>query len=127
MYLNVCIYIYLLFFPSFLICCYFSLWKVWLQDWCSYHGAFIPSPNPFNLVMKYMVIGDPATAPPGKGQVCTPVGGGRRTANNDLGADSMAAGYAQQLAQTITGADKPHNFHTYIHTYIHTFLHSIYI
>jgi len=95
-----------------------SLWKVWLQDWCSYHGAFIPSPNPSNLVVKYMVIGDPATAPGDSGQVCTPVGGGRRTANDDLGADSMVVGYAQQLAQTITGA----SVITYIHTYIQTYI-----
>ena len=66
-----------------------------------------------------MVIGDPATAPPGKGQVCTPVGGGRGTANNDLGADSMVVGYAQQLPQTITGAEAPDDLHTYIFSYIH--------
>ena len=76
-------------------------WKFWLEDWCSYHGAFVASPS--GLVVQYAVVGNPATAPGNSGQVCTPVGSGRLTANGDLGADSMAVGYAQQLAQTITG------------------------
>ena len=48
---------------------------------------------------------DPSTAPGDRdrdsGAVCEPVHG-RPTANRDLGADSMATGYAQQLAQTLT-------------------------
>ena len=59
--------------------------------------------SPSGQVVQYAVVGDPATAPGHNGQVCTPVGPGRPTANGDLGADSMAVGYAQQLAQTITG------------------------
>ena len=74
--------------------------KVWLRDWCSYHGAFFA--YPLGRLVKYAVVGDPSTAPGQSGSVCTPVSG-RPTANGDLGADSMAAGYAQQLAQTITG------------------------
>ena len=74
--------------------------KLWLRDWCSYHGTFFA--YPLGRLVKYAVVGDPSTAPGQSGSVCTPVSG-RPTANGDLGADSMAVGYAQQLAQTITG------------------------
>jgi hypothetical protein len=73
--------------------------KLWLKDWCSYHGAFYAEPS--GVIVKYSVVGDPSTAPGDSGAVCEPVRD-RPTANRDLGADSMATGYAQQLAQTIT-------------------------
>ena len=75
--------------------------KKWLRDWCSYHGSFFA--YPLGRLVKYAVVGDPSTAPGNSGSVCAPVSG-RPTANGDLGADSMAVGYAQQLAQTITGS-----------------------
>ena len=75
--------------------------KKWLRDWCSYHGSFFA--YPLGRLVKYAVVGDPSTAPGNSGLVCAPVSG-RPTANGDLGADSMAVGYAQQLAQTITGS-----------------------
>ena len=71
----------------------------WLKDWCSYHGSFLAQPG--DQVVKYALVGDPSTAPGQTGSVCEPVSG-RPTANGDLGADSMAVGYAQQLAQTVT-------------------------
>ena len=75
--------------------------KLWLKDWCSYHGSFLILPQ--NYVFKYFIVGDPSTAPGQLGQVCAPIfGNGRMTANGDLGGDSIAVGYAQQLAQTLT-------------------------
>ena len=71
--------------------------KYWLQDWCSFHGAFQQGLD----TIKYVVLGDPSTAPGDTGLVCAPISG-RPTANGDLGADSMAVGYAQQLAQVVT-------------------------
>ena len=71
--------------------------KSWLTDWCSYHGAFAYNGG----IVKYSVVGDPSTAPGTSGEVCEPVRG-RNTANGDLGADSMAVGFAQQLANSIT-------------------------
>jgi len=76
--------------------------KLWLRDWCSFHGAFLA--EPLGLVVKYAVIGDPSTVAAdqrGLAAGCQPVSG-RPTANGDLGADSMVTGYAQQLAQTVT-------------------------
>eukprot|EP01037_Dinobryon_pediforme_P020913 gene20913-21652_t len=73
--------------------------QLWLKDWCSYHGSFLAQPG--DQVVKYALVGDPSTAPGQTGSVCEPVSG-RPTANGDLGADSMAVGYAQQLAQTVT-------------------------
>ena len=72
--------------------------KQWLRDWCSYHGSFaLQSGDEIN----FAVIGDPSTAPGTSGRVCEPISN-RPTANEDLGADSMAMGYAQQLANCIT-------------------------
>jgi hypothetical protein len=77
--------------------------KYWLQDWCSYHGSFQILPQ--NIVFKYFLVGDSSTAPGNSGQVCAPISGnGRVTANGDLGGDSIAVGYAQQLAQTLTNS-----------------------
>ena len=70
----------------------------WLKDWCSYHGSFAFGET---QILKYSVVGDPSSAPGTSGQVCEPVTG-RPTANGDLAADSMAVGFAQQLANTIT-------------------------
>ena len=72
--------------------------KSWLKDWCSYHGSFAFGET---QILKYSVVGDPSSAPGTSGQVCEPVTG-RPTANGDLAADSMAVGFAQQLANTIT-------------------------
>ena len=78
--------------------------KYWLQDWCSYHGSFLILPQ--NYVFKYFLVGDPSTAPGQSGQACAPVSGnGRVTANGDLGGDSIAVGYAQQLAQILTNSE----------------------
>ena len=33
--------------------------KLWLKDWCSYHGSFLILPQ--NYVFKYSVVGDPST------------------------------------------------------------------
>jgi hypothetical protein len=77
--------------------------KLWLRDWCSFHGAFLAVP--LGYVVKYAVIGDPSTVAADQRALaagCQPVSGGRPTANGDLGADSMVTGYAQQLAQSIT-------------------------
>jgi hypothetical protein len=77
--------------------------KYWPQDWCSYHGSFLS--RPLNNVFKYFLVGDPSTAPGQSGQACAPISGsGRATANGDLGGDSIAVGYAQQLAQTLTNS-----------------------
>ena len=77
--------------------------RLWLRDWCSFHGAFLA--EPLGLEVRYAVIGDPSTVAAdqrGLAAGCQPVSGGRPTANGDLGADSMVTGYAQQLAQSIT-------------------------
>ena len=78
--------------------------KYWLRDWCSYHGSFLILPQ--NYVFRYFLVGDPSTTAPGQsGQACAPISGtGRVTANGDLGGDSIAVGYAQQLAQTLTNS-----------------------
>ena len=73
--------------------------KLWLKDWCSYHGSFLILPA--NYVFKYALVGDPSTAPGGAGQACIPFTGGV-SPNGNVGADSVAVGYAQQLAQTLT-------------------------
>ena len=61
-------------------------------------GTFISSPNPSLLTVKYAVIGGHPASCNSRGgrQVCTPVGGRRRTVNNVLRSGSMVAGYAAQ-------------------------------
>eukprot|EP00597_Dinobryon_sp_UTEXLB2267_P011404 CAMPEP_0170129780 /NCGR_PEP_ID=MMETSP0020_2-20130122/22104_1 /TAXON_ID=98059 /ORGANISM="Dinobryon sp., Strain UTEXLB2267" /LENGTH=883 /DNA_ID=CAMNT_0010364225 /DNA_START=226 /DNA_END=2877 /DNA_ORIENTATION=+ len=74
----------------------------WLTDFCSYHSAFL---LPSGLLIKYAVIGDPSSAPGKSGSVCQPSvtsSGVAVSANGDVGADSMASEYAQNLAEVVT-------------------------
>mmetsp|Transcript_12328 Transcript_12328/g.16942 ORF Transcript_12328/g.16942 Transcript_12328/m.16942 type:complete len:980 (+) Transcript_12328:88-3027(+) len=76
--------------------------KRWLSDFCSYHSAFL---LPSGLLIKYAVIGDPSSAPGKSGSVCQPSvtsSGVAVSANGDVGADSMASEYAQNLAEVVT-------------------------
>ena len=91
--------IYTVIFPGYLTV-ESSVGTFWLSDWCSYHGAFY---LPTGQLIKYSVIGDPATATASAAAaVCQPLATGTMTANGNLGADSMASEYAVNLAEIVT-------------------------
>lgn len=72
--------------------------KFWLKDWCSLRGAFrLPSLD----VIRYVLIGDPSTTGFRDGSPCIPLYS-RKTANENVGADSIVVAYAEQIANTVT-------------------------
>jgi len=73
----------------------------WLQDFCGYHGGFYLADG---RIIKFVVIGDPSHAGL-NGEACEPeirYSDRIMTANNNLGADSMASVYAHEMAESIT-------------------------
>lgn len=69
----------------------------WLSYWCGYHTAFYLNDG---RIIKFLLVGDPSTAPNGNGAVCEAIGDGSPTANGNLGADSMASIYSHELVET---------------------------
>mmetsp|Transcript_13656 Transcript_13656/g.18690 ORF Transcript_13656/g.18690 Transcript_13656/m.18690 type:complete len:342 (-) Transcript_13656:272-1297(-) len=79
----------------------------WLTTTCSYHSAFyFPGSDD---IIKYMVLNDPSTPSNQKGVICQAINPKDNlhnipTANNNIGADSMASLFAHELAEVITNS-----------------------
>jgi len=69
----------------------------WLNTWCGYHTAFYLRDG---RIIKFVVIGDPSTAPGNNGYPCEALEVG--TANGNVGADSMVSIYAHEIVETVT-------------------------
>jgi hypothetical protein len=70
----------------------------WLTSWCGYHTYFRLSTGE---LLKYFIVGDPATAPGYTGQSCEGFIYGP-TANGNLGADSLLNVYAHEVVEMVS-------------------------
>ena len=79
----------------------------WLTNWCGYHNSFYLSDG---RIIKYMVMGDPNTAPTDQKLNCEYLTSA--SVNDNPGADSIASTYGQQLVNIITDWDGAWNRRT---------------
>lgn len=79
----------------------------WLTNWCGYHNSFYLSDG---RIIKYMVMGDPNTAPTDQKLNCEYLTSA--SVNGNPGADSIASTYGQQLVNIITDWDGAWNRRT---------------
>jgi hypothetical protein len=90
--------IYAIVFRGDFNACYSGGYFCWLTSICGYHTYFRLSTGE---LLKYFIVGDPATAPGYTGQSCEGFIYGP-TANGNLGADSLLNVYAHEVVEMVS-------------------------